>query len=216
MQAAARGEAGTVRLAYTLTTVYDTVPMVLTTLNQTLPQVKIDAREVFGGDLISLFDAERCDIALAPKTTYPPGIRQQPVRHVPFRIAVGEHHPLADRAHIQLSELSDERFESGPGRWPPGITTPSRKRATPPASNRTVTSRPPARPSGATSPTAEGSDWWSARSSISSHAACDSWTSSHRHRVATITAVRARRNDHPAIDRLVDIMTRLAGDRGWI
>ena len=59
VQAAARGEAGTVRLAYTLTTAYDTVPTMLATANDLAPQLKIDAREVFGGDLVDLFDAEQ-------------------------------------------------------------------------------------------------------------------------------------------------------------
>jgi DNA-binding transcriptional LysR family regulator len=77
VQAAARGEAGTVRMAYTLTTAYDTVPTLLATLKDELPQLKIDTREVFGGDLIELFDADRYDIALAPKTSYPRSIRQR-------------------------------------------------------------------------------------------------------------------------------------------
>jgi DNA-binding transcriptional LysR family regulator len=120
VQAAARGEAGTVRLAYTLTTVYDTVPTVLATLNETLPQLKIDAREVFGGDLVDLFETEHCDIALAPKSTYPRGIRQRAIRSEVFRVAVGERHRLADRTEIQLSELHDERFEFWPREMAPG------------------------------------------------------------------------------------------------
>src|SRR5262249_13666956 len=114
VQAAARGEAGTVRPAYTPAPVYDTLPIVLASLHQALPQLKIEAREWFGGDLIALFEAERCDIAFAPKSTYPRGIRQRPIRHEPFRVAVGEHHPLADRVEVPLSELHDQRFEFWP------------------------------------------------------------------------------------------------------
>ena len=216
VQAAARGEAGTVRLAYTLTTVYDTLPVVLTTLNQTLPQVKIDAREVFGGDLISLFDAERCDIALAPKTTYPPGIRQRPIRHEPFRTAVGEYHPLADRAQIQLSELSDERFEFWPREMAPGYYD-----AVDEACH--AAGFDPERDE-----QAAGSTVWG---NIAHGRGVGLVVSSLIEQLPrgvrlvdlapppphlTITAVWARRNDHPAIDRLVDIMTRLAADRGWI
>src|SRR5215472_14213533 len=40
-KATARGEAGTLRLAYTLTTVWDTIPKLLTRLASTHPQVKV-------------------------------------------------------------------------------------------------------------------------------------------------------------------------------
>jgi DNA-binding transcriptional LysR family regulator len=216
VQAAARGEAGTVRLAYTLTTVYDTIPMVVATLNQTLPQVKIDAREVFGGDLVSLFDAERCDLALAPKTTYPPVIRQRPIRHEPFRIAVSEHHPLADRTQIQLSELSGERFEFWPREMAPGYYDAVEEACH-------AAGFEPDRDE-----QAAGSTVWG---NIAHGRGVGLVVSSLIEQLPrglrlvdlipppprlTITAVWAHRNDHPAIDRLLDITTRLASDRGWI
>jgi DNA-binding transcriptional LysR family regulator len=121
VQAAARGEAGTVRMAYTLTTAYDTVPTLLATLKDELPQLKIDTREVFGGDLIELFDADRYDIALAPKTSYPRSIRQRVIRHEAFCVAVGERHAFADRTHIELSTLRDEQFQLWPREMAPGF-----------------------------------------------------------------------------------------------
>ncbi len=121
VQAAARGEAGSLRMAYTLTTAYDTVPAVLASLAEAFPQLKIDAREVFGGDLVDLFDSNRCDIALAPKTSYPQGFRQRAIRHEPLRVAVGERHALADRTHVELSELWHERFEFWPREMAPGF-----------------------------------------------------------------------------------------------
>src|SRR5262250_3826811 len=50
-KAAARGEAGTLRLAYTLTTVWDTTPTLLVRMNDAYPQIKVQAREVFGADV---------------------------------------------------------------------------------------------------------------------------------------------------------------------
>jgi len=46
VQAAARGEVGTLRLSYTLTTVWETIPKLLARLAQAHPQVKVEAREV--------------------------------------------------------------------------------------------------------------------------------------------------------------------------
>jgi DNA-binding transcriptional LysR family regulator len=121
VQAAARGEVGTVRLAYTLTTAYDTVPTMLATANDDLPQLKIDAREVFGGDIAGLFDADRFDLAVAPKTSYPRHLRQRLIRHETLRVAVAEFHPLADREQVPLGELQHERFELWPRDMAPGF-----------------------------------------------------------------------------------------------
>ena len=80
VQAAARGEAGTLRLAYMLTTVWDTTPKLLARLNEVHPQVKVEAREVFGADIPELLLAGRYDLALAPMTSYPKGFRSHTVR----------------------------------------------------------------------------------------------------------------------------------------
>ena len=216
VQAAARGEAGAVRLGYTLSTVYDTVPKVLATLNQALPQLKIDAREVFGGDLVSLIDAERCDIALAPKSTYPRGIRQRPIRHEPFRVAVGVQHPLADRAEIQLSELHDERFEFWPREMAPGYYDAVEEACH-------ASGFEPDRDEQAAGSTV----WGNIAHGRGVGLVVGSLIEQLPHGVRlvdlvpppprlTITAVWAHRNDHPAIDRLLDITTRLANEQGWI
>src|SRR5262249_49365885 len=51
VRAAARGEVGTLRLAYTLTTVWDTLPKLLARLAEVHPQVKVQAGEGFGADI---------------------------------------------------------------------------------------------------------------------------------------------------------------------
>jgi DNA-binding transcriptional LysR family regulator len=216
VQAAARGEAGTVRLAYTLATVYDTVPTVLATLDQALPQLKIDPREVFGGDLIDLFDAERCDIAFAPKSSYPRGIRQRPIRHEPFRVAVGEHHPLADRAEIELFDLHDERFQFWPREMAPGYYDAVEEACH-------AAGFEPDRDDQAAGSTVWGNIAHGRGVGLVVSSLIDQLPRGVRlvglvppPPRLTITAVWAHRNDHPGIDRLVDITTRLASDRGWI
>jgi DNA-binding transcriptional LysR family regulator len=121
VQASARGEAGTVRLAYTLTTAYDTVPSILAHAKEHLPQLKIETREVFGGDLVELLEADRYDLALAPKTSYPRDIRERPIRNEPFCIAVGAQHQLAGQKQAALSALRHERLELWPREMAPGF-----------------------------------------------------------------------------------------------
>jgi DNA-binding transcriptional LysR family regulator len=216
VQAAARGEAGTVRLAYTLATVYDTVPLVLALLDQALPQLKIDAREVFGGDLIDLLEAERCDIAFAPKSTYPRGIRERPIRHEPFRVAVGEHHPLADRSEIRLSDLHDERFEFWPREMAPGYYDAVEEACH-------AAGFEPDRDDQAAGSTVWGNIAHGRGVGLVVSSLIDQVPRGVRlvglvppPPLLTITAVWVHRNDHPAVDRIVEITARLANDRGWI
>jgi DNA-binding transcriptional LysR family regulator len=120
VQAAARGEAGTLRLAYTLTGAFETVPLLLERLAQDYPLLKVEAREVFGGDIPALLEQDAYDIALAPLTTYPDGIVQRTIRREVVRVAVAEHHPLAEREQIELRSLRDETLELWPRGMAPG------------------------------------------------------------------------------------------------
>ena len=121
VQAAARGEVGTLRLAYTLTTVWDTIPRLLARLAEAHPQVKIETREVFGADVPELLLAERYDLALAPRTSYPAGFHSRTVRREPLRVALSTTDPLARRKHIALATLADRMFEVWPRDMAPGF-----------------------------------------------------------------------------------------------
>jgi DNA-binding transcriptional LysR family regulator len=121
VQAAARGEAGTLRLAYTLTTVWETIPNLLARLAQAYSQVKVEAREVFGADIPELLLGGRYDLALAPMTSYPEGFHTRAVRRESLRIALSSTDPLAQRDRIELSTLADRLFEVWPRDMAPGF-----------------------------------------------------------------------------------------------
>jgi DNA-binding transcriptional LysR family regulator len=120
VQAAARGEAGTIQLVYTLATAYHTVPALLARMTQRFPQLKLEAREVFAAVIPRLLQAEECDLALAPATSYPPGIAQRIIRREPLRLAVGDRHPLAAAPSVALPGVAGERFELWPREMAPG------------------------------------------------------------------------------------------------
>jgi DNA-binding transcriptional LysR family regulator len=120
VQAAARGEAGTLHLVYTLVSAFETVPALLARLAKDYPLLKVEAHEVFGGEVATLLRDGGCDLALAPLTTYPEDLRQRTVRREVMRIAVGEHHRLAGREQIELSDLRDETLELWPHEMAPG------------------------------------------------------------------------------------------------
>jgi DNA-binding transcriptional LysR family regulator len=120
VQAAARGEAGTLRVAYTLVSAFDTVPLLLARLNKKYPLLKVEAREIFGIDVAALLRDGACDVALAPLTSYPDDLRQRTIRREVIRVAVGEHHRLADEQQIELVRLRNEVLELWPREMAPG------------------------------------------------------------------------------------------------
>jgi DNA-binding transcriptional LysR family regulator len=120
VQAAARGEAGTLRLVYTLVSAFETVPVLLARLDKDYPLLKVEAHEVFGSDVPRLLGDGECDLALAPLTSYPDDLRQQTIRREVVRVAVGERHRFADAKQVELASLCDERLELWPPEMSPG------------------------------------------------------------------------------------------------
>ncbi len=121
VRAAARGESGTLRLAYTLTTVWETLPRLLERLSEAHPQLTVQAREIFGADVPELLLSDQYDLAVAPMTSHPPGFQTRAVRREPLRVAMSDSDPLARQGSIDLATLSELRFEVWPREMAPGF-----------------------------------------------------------------------------------------------
>jgi DNA-binding transcriptional LysR family regulator len=119
-QAAARGEAGTLRIAYTLATVYETLPALLDALAAEQPELKLRPQEVFGVDVEDLVQSERFDLALAPRIALGPGLDHRAVRREDFAVAVAEDHPLSGREHVTLREFAGQVLQVWPREMSPG------------------------------------------------------------------------------------------------
>ena len=120
-QAAARGQTGTVRIAYTLTSVYDTLPAIVAWLGSAYPALAVHPREVFGGDVQTLLGEGRYDVAVCPRTTFSREYGRQELRWEPFVAALSETHPFAARTQLTLDELAGELFELWPREMAPGF-----------------------------------------------------------------------------------------------
>lgn len=120
-QAAAKGEAGSVRIAYTLTSVYDTLPAIVERVEATHRALKLELREVFGADIPQLLADGHYDLAVCPRTTLASDFARQDLRREPFVVAVQDDHPLADRKDVTLTEFSHELFELWPREMSPGF-----------------------------------------------------------------------------------------------
>src|SRR5262249_13176473 len=86
VQAAARGEAGTLRLLYTLVTAFETTPALIELLSTRHPELEVSAQEVYGADVTDRLLAGRCDVALMPMGSLPRGLRQRLIRREVLRL----------------------------------------------------------------------------------------------------------------------------------
>lgn len=120
-QAIATGESGTIRIAYTLTTVYETLPLIAERLATTHPALRLELREVFGGDVASLLSDGRFDLALCPRTALSPEFAREELRRERFVAALGAGHRHAGREQLAVSELEGELFELWPREMAPGF-----------------------------------------------------------------------------------------------
>lgn len=120
-QAVARGEAGTLRAVYTLATVYETLPAIVERVQADYPRLKLQLREVFGGDIPDLLADGTYELALCPRTAMPDGFERCEVRREPFVAAVSSASTFASRGAIGVGELAEERFELWPREMAPGF-----------------------------------------------------------------------------------------------
>lgn len=120
-QAAAKGEAGSVKLAYSLTSVYETLPALVERVQDAHQNLKLELREVLSGDVATILSNGEHDLALSPRTAHPADYRRQELRRERFVAAVSTAHRFAGRDQLHLSELSDELFELWPREMAPGF-----------------------------------------------------------------------------------------------
>jgi DNA-binding transcriptional LysR family regulator len=118
--AAARGELGTLRLAYTFALAYETLPVLLAAFAEDAPQVKVTYREMFGADMVSQLREDRLDLALTPRFELEDDFGHEAIRRERFVVALSARHPLASAEQIDLAQLRDEVFEGWPLAVSPG------------------------------------------------------------------------------------------------
>ncbi|MGD3108872.1 LysR family transcriptional regulator [Streptomyces sp. YGL11-2] len=120
VRAVAAGAAGRLRLAYSLSAAYETLPALTGRLAREYPHLTVDTREIFAGDVCHALRDHRCDLALAPAADWPEGISRRTVRREPLMAAVCDRHPLAGAGAVDLARLSGETFQLWPRDMAPG------------------------------------------------------------------------------------------------
>jgi DNA-binding transcriptional LysR family regulator len=116
--AAARGELGKIRLAYTFSIAYETLPVLLDGFAEDAPQVKVISREMFGADIPLYLREDKVDIALTPHLDLEESLEGEAIRREPLIVALPNRHPLASATQVDLSDLRNEPFQV----WPPTVS----------------------------------------------------------------------------------------------
>jgi DNA-binding transcriptional LysR family regulator len=118
--AAARGELGRIRLAYTFALACETVPILLDAFAKDTARVKVAPREMYGADIVVNLREDKLDLALTPRFELGDDLSREAIRREPLVVSLSERHPLASAARIDLASLRDEVFEGWPSAVSPG------------------------------------------------------------------------------------------------
>jgi DNA-binding transcriptional LysR family regulator len=118
--AAARGELGKIRLAYTFALASETLPVLLEAFAAEASQVTVTTREMYGADIPSNLREDKLDLALTPRLELGDDLGREPIRREPFVVSLSENHPLASAAAIDLAALRNEVFHGWPAAVSPG------------------------------------------------------------------------------------------------
>ncbi|MDX3234617.1 LysR family transcriptional regulator [Streptomyces sp. ME03-5709C] len=116
---AARGEVGSLRLAFLATTTNYLLPPVVRAVRQRLPDLTLTTEETTVAALVDGLLKGRYDVAF----TRPPlvaGLETKTLFSEPVCAVLPENHPLAAREELALAELADERWVlTPPTSWEP-------------------------------------------------------------------------------------------------
>ncbi|MFD3454799.1 LysR family transcriptional regulator [Streptomyces sp. NPDC058691] len=116
---AARGDIGTLRLAFLATTTNHLLPPVVRAVRQRLPGLTLTTEETTIAPLVDGLLKGRYDVAF----TRPPlvdGLKTRTLVVEPVCAVLPEEHPLAGRTELGLGELADERWVLTPrSSWEP-------------------------------------------------------------------------------------------------
>ena len=214
--AAARGELGKIRLAYTFAIAYETLPVLLDAFAQDTPQVKVASREMFGADMLGNLREDKLDLALTPRMQIDDDIAREALRREPLLAALPDRHRLAKASRIDLAALRDEVFQGWPSAVSPGyhaaVVTACHAAGFEPKVDETSTGstawnniaagRGVALIVASATPQVRGGIVFVRLGSPPAHVILD--------------ALWRRDNELPAIRRFIETARRVRGERGWV
>jgi DNA-binding transcriptional LysR family regulator len=103
---AGRGEAGRLRLAYSPSSGYETVPRLVAAVRDRLPGIEIAAEVLPSSRVVQTVIEGGADVGIARTPVAAAGIRLRTIRNEAQGLLVPTGHPLAARAEVELAEVA--------------------------------------------------------------------------------------------------------------
>lgn len=116
-----RGELGQLTIGFVSSAAHNVVPAILQTFRTRYPAVKLELHELTTNEQLQRLRFGQIDIGFVRPPVEEEGINSEIVFREPLIVALPETHPLADRAHLELRELSTEPFILFPRSQAPGL-----------------------------------------------------------------------------------------------
>ena len=113
---------GAVRVGIVGSSLSSRIPEIAKALEAEHPTIRLVVLERKCRELLSLLKDRRLDLAFIYKPEFStPGIEVEVLAEEEVGIVLPEHHPLADRQSLRLTDLADEPFVLFPRSWAPTI-----------------------------------------------------------------------------------------------
>lgn len=119
--AALRGEAGRLRLGFTVIAFYGTLPEAVQQFRMRHPQVEVDLEEMNSPSLERALAAGELDLGVLHPPLETSSLRLQSLPDEPFRLALPLTHPLAGQETVPVRALDGQPFLIAPRRIGPSI-----------------------------------------------------------------------------------------------
>jgi DNA-binding transcriptional LysR family regulator len=107
---AAAGELGRLRLAFSWSARYETLPALGQAFRARHPDVELLAQEMWNAQMLPALQSGAVDVALALCPESAPELAQEVIRAEPVVAVLAAGHPLASEEAIPLNSLADESF----------------------------------------------------------------------------------------------------------
>ena len=123
-QQTSRGELGQLTIGFVSSAAHNVVPAILQQFRTLHPAVKLELHELTTNEQLQRLRFGQIDIGFVRPPVEEDGINSEIVFREPLIVALPQTHHLADRAYVELRELSTEPFILFPRSLAPGLYDP--------------------------------------------------------------------------------------------
>ena len=109
-QRAAAGETGRLRIAFSWSARFETLPAIGRSFRLSHPDVSLLTEEMWNARMLPALRSSAIDVAVSLCPEVANGFSYQPIRSEAIVVLLTEAHPLAGRQTLELSDLAAERF----------------------------------------------------------------------------------------------------------